>query len=731
MASLHGSIGEFDPEKEEWISYVERMGHYLMANDVDSDAKKRAILLSTCGAKTYQLIRSLVAPRKPADIEFTCLIEEVRKHFNPKPSVIVERFQFHSRVRQSGESVSTYVAELRRLSQHCEFGASLDDMLRDRLVCGISDNRIQRRLLAEADLAFKKALELAQAMESADRNTQDLQKATAQSVAVHAVHKQGSSGVCYRCGGKHWSSDCRFRDAECRACGKKGHIARVCRSKAQETKPVSSEQRSRTQRAHLLREDEEDPSTVYSMFKVSARKSSPLYVSIQAHQKTLNMELDTGASVSVISEGTFQSTWGKEHAPRLQPSDAKLHTYTGEEITVVGSIQVEVEHNGGRKELQLLVVKGDGPSLLGRDWLSELRLDWEAIHNVCVQDHLETILDDHSELFKDELGLIRGVKAKIHVDQQAHPCFCKPRAVPFSLRKGVELELERLEEEGVIEPVQFAEWAAPIVPVVKEDGSVRICGDYKMTVNQASKLESYPIPKIEDLFTSLTGGKHFTKLDLSHAYQQLELEESSRAYVTINTQKGLFRYTRLPFGVSSAPAIFQRTMENLLQGFKHVVVYIDDILITGSTDEEHLSNLKGVLHKLKEAGMRLKRKKCFFMRPEVEYLGHRISQKGLQPTKEKVKAIAEAPRPKNITELKAFLGLLNFYGKFLSNLATTVAPLYRLLQKKTEWQWGPAQEKAFGEAKELCTTSCDRCPLQVVGGTRDLQQLRPQLTSCE
>ena len=203
MASLHGSIGEFDPEKEEWISYVERMGHYLMANDVDSDAKKRAILLSTCGAKTYQLIRSLVAPRKPADIEFTCLIEEVRKHFNPKPSVIVERFQFHSRVRQSGESVSTYVAELRRLSQHCEFGASLDDMLRDRLVCGISDNRIQRRLLAEADFAFKKALELAQAMESADRNTQDLQKATAQSVAVHAVHKQGSSGVCYRCGGKH------------------------------------------------------------------------------------------------------------------------------------------------------------------------------------------------------------------------------------------------------------------------------------------------------------------------------------------------------------------------------------------------------------------------------------------------------------------------------------------------------------------------------------------------
>ncbi len=133
----HGVIGEYEPEKEECSSYAERLDNYFLANDVDASDKKRAILLSVCRARTYQLIRSLVAPRKPADLEFSNLVEEVRKHFNPKPSVIVQRYQFHSRVRQPGESVSTIVAELRRLSQNCEFAQSLEDMLRDRFVCGI------------------------------------------------------------------------------------------------------------------------------------------------------------------------------------------------------------------------------------------------------------------------------------------------------------------------------------------------------------------------------------------------------------------------------------------------------------------------------------------------------------------------------------------------------------------------------------------------------------------
>lgn len=220
----------------------------------------------------------------------------------------------------------------------------------------------------------------------------------------------------------------------------------------------------------------------------------------------------------------------------------------------------------------------------------------------------------------------------------------------------MEDELDRLQQEGIIEPIQFSEWAAPIVPVMKADKkSVRICGDYKVTVNQAAKVDRYPIPKIEDLFASLAQGEKFTKLDMSQAYQQLILDEESRKYVVINTHKGLFQYTRLPFGISSAPAIFQRVMEGLLQGIPHVSVYLDDILITGKNDVEHLATLEAVLTRFEEAGLRLKRSKCVFMAPSVEYLGHTIDAEGLHPTESKVKAIKNAPVPKNVTELRAYL----------------------------------------------------------------------------
>ena len=174
----------------------------------------------------------------------------------------------------------------------------------------------------------------------------------------------------------------------------------------------------------------------------------------------------------------------------------------------------------------------------------------------------------------------------------------------------------RLVKEGTLEPVENADWAAPIVAVLKSDRkSVRICGDFRTTVNPISKLNQYPIPRVEDLFATLRGGKKFTKLDLSQAYQQLTLDEDSRKYVVINTHKGLFRYTRLPYGVSSAPGIFQRVMENLLPDIPGIAVYLDDILhshilVMGESEAEHLKTLKEVLQRLDHVGLRARKSKC-------------------------------------------------------------------------------------------------------------------------
>ena len=203
------------------------------------------------------------------------------------------------------------------------------------------------------------------------------------------------------------------------------------------------------------------------------------------------------------------------------------------------------------------------------------------------------------------------------------------------------------------------------------------------------------------MYASLAGGQSFTKLDLNNAYLQIELEEESKKYVTINTSRGLFQYNRLPFGVSSSPAIFQRVIDNVLQRIPYVCAYLDDILLTGRTDDEHLSNLDKVLSRLAKAGMKLNVDKCTFMPPEVTYLGYRIDKEGLHAVNEKVQSIAMAPAPQNSKELRSDLGCLNYYGRFIKNLSSEIAPLNKLLTKNEQFVWGADEENAFQRSKEL------------------------------
>ena len=196
-----------------------------------------------------------------------------------------------------------------------------------------------------------------------------------------------------------------------------------------------------------------------------------------------------------------------------------------------------VQYQHEQFQLLLIVAGDDGPSLLGRDWLYLLKLDWNTIFHLRNHD-LTNLLEKHSAVFSQKLGTLKGFKAKLYVNSH-QPIFCKARPVPYAIRSQVEAELEKLTQQNILEPVPFSDWAAPIVPVLKSDKkSIRICGDFKLTVNRVSKLDRYPIPKIDDLFAKLSGGVLFSKFDLSQAYQQLELDEDSKKYTVINTHRG-------------------------------------------------------------------------------------------------------------------------------------------------------------------------------------------------
>ena len=421
-------------------------------------------------------------------------------------------------------------------------------MLRDRIVCGCRDNRLQCKLLAsETGLNFAKAFAQAKAMEAAEREAKDLQT-TPSSSQVHSLrdqpraprHPRGkpprkarSPTVCFRCGANHAPDSCKYKTFDCNHCGKKGHLAKVCRSKLNQTPKFP--------RAHPTHQVDLQPkeSTEYDMWFSFSDTPTPMQVKLTVSDAEIPMEVDTGAALSIISDDTYRSVWASDDAPLLKPCTACLKTYTDDIIPVKGALDVQVTHRDTSKQLSLIVVEGSGPSLMGRDWLRHIRLDWSNLHSVrsSVHSRCQEIVDKHSKVFADGLGHLKKTEAHLYVDPTAQPEFYKARSVPYALRGKVEAELDRLQRQGVIEPVQFADWAAPIVPVVKSDGTIRICGDYKLTVNRVAKTDAYPLPRIEDIFASLSKGKLFTKLDLAHAYQQVPMATESKKYTTVNTTK--------------------------------------------------------------------------------------------------------------------------------------------------------------------------------------------------
>ena len=460
MATL-GKVGEFQPALEDWPQYVERFKFFLTANDITSAEKKCATFLAVIGPSTYKLLRSMLAPRNPGEVSFDETIKVLSDHYSPKPSEIVSRFKFYNRSRQPGESVSTFVSEIRALARFCNFGeSSLDSMIRDRLVCGIQDEQIQKHLLSKGDkLTLAKALTLSQAIETANK---DVQLLLPQSVSIQSVQAKPQKKPCYHClipG--HSPADRRFKSAKCHNCHKIGHLRKACTAPPT-TKVVKQVlQDDVVINSHPTLLDSAD--SEYTLFKLSSSSSKPIEVSVMIDKQQLIMELDTGAAVSLVSEETYHRLWPQK---QLQQAATVLRTYSGEQLHVCGCMEVEVVYGHQLFTLPLLVIKGNGPSLFGRDWLSQIRLNWREI-NMLQEETLQGILAQHKEVFQEGLGTLRGYTAKIHVDPSASPKFCKSRTIPYAFRLKVEDELDRLVKQGIIEPVQFADWAAPIVVVIK------------------------------------------------------------------------------------------------------------------------------------------------------------------------------------------------------------------------------------------------------------------------
>ena len=294
----------------------------------------------------------------------------------------------------------------------------------------------------------------------------------------------------------------------------------------------------------------------------------------------------------------------------------------------------------------------------------------------------------------------------LELQADVKPLFCKSRPIPINLREKAESEIQNLVRENIIEPTSYSKWASPLVLVHKKDtDKLRLCVDFKVTLNRYLTDTYYQLPLIQEIYSKLNNCTIFSTIDLKSAFNQVPLHPDSRSLTTISTPFGLYQYTVLPFGLKTAPSIFQALIEKILGPLPGVAVYIDDIVIGGSTLEEHDARVIAVCEKLLQARVAISPDKCRWRRDNIKYLGHVIDAKGIHPDPDKIEAIKLIRAPQSVKLLRSFLGMVNYYARFIPHSAQTLGPLYALLKKGAEWNWSEECQKAFEEVKLKLTTA--------------------------
>ena len=299
---------------------------------------------------------------------------------------------------------------------------------------------------------------------------------------------------------------------------------------------------------------------------------------------------------------------------------------------------------------------------------------------------------------------------EVHIDTgEATPLRQPMRRIPHAVRQEVARQLKQMQVDGVIRPSN-SPWASAMVLVRKKNGSLCICVDYRL-LNSVTKLDAYPLPRIDDLLDQLGSARYFTTLDLAAGYWQIRVTESSIEKTAFITPQGLFVFRVMPFGLTNAPAVLQRLMSRMLSGLNplegpdFVAIYIDDVLIFSRSLEDHLQHVEKVLNRLQSAGLKLQPVKCHFICKQVEYLGHLITPHGLQPNPSRVRAVTEFPVPTTVTQVCQFVGLTSYYQRFIERFAKMAAPLHNLTKKEVEFSWTTDCQKAFDELKMRLITA--------------------------
>lgn len=728
---------------ENWRIFELDFDIFIAAAHSAKTRKEQAyILLNVAGREAIEKSRSFAykAAVTNADGEVVTPAEDkedpdvlknkFRELCTPQKNIIIERHRFNSRNQKPEEKYQSYFADLKTLAQTCEYGALKDELIRDRIVCGIISDKVRKALLRESELTLQRAIqiclisEMTDAQSSTLAQTRPLSGATGSNVDAlsnckykrnpGAKSKTKSSPFvsnCGKCGSSHQRNRCPAYGKTCHECGKVGHFGSVCRSKSNTESNHNKNQvkKKPRQRVHeLLTEnqdicDEDDEYFCVEGLAVDSIGDSrdEIRSTLIVNNQEVTMKIDTGAKCNVLPLEMIR----KINATAKINADSKpnLKAYGGALVKTVGTARLPVVANDTEHELTFYVVAGKYTPIIGLVDSMKLNL-LKVNHNLVHAVSPETVpeLEEFADLFDDKLGKL-PVKYKMTLDPSVPPVIRPPRRVPKPMEGAVKDELKRMTKLGVIEPVEEAtEWVSSMVATNKKNGSeIRLCIDPK-DLNRALLRPHHPMRTVEETTMNLADATVFTVLDAKASFWQVQLDDESSKLTCFNSPLGRFKFLRMPYGISSGSEVFQRTMEVLFEGYPCEII-VDDLLVYGKDMKEHDANLKRVLQRIREVGLKLNKKKCRFRQTQVGYVGHLLTDQGVKPDPEKTRAINEIEPPEDREALHRFLGMTNYVSKFIPNYSEETAVLRQLLHKDTEFIWQPAHQQAFDKLKSAIT----------------------------
>ncbi|CAH8589626.1 unnamed protein product [Dicrocoelium dendriticum] len=714
---------------ESWFLKYEDIFRVELADQ--DDAWKVRLLLRKLGAVEHERHTNFVLPKNARDFSFDETVKSLTQIFGEQASLFSVRYNCLKLVKRDAVDFVTHAGIVNRECERFKLGMMTPDQFKSLIfVCSLQSHadadirtRILHKLEQEPQLTLQEITAECQRLinlkqdtkmiETADHRTEPQICRTAIRGKVMNQNRstQKPPTACWNCGAWHFMRDCIYKGHQCHKCKRFGHKETHCRVAHNFRRSFPSRLRTNI---NFRRAKFHGPATkvVLAAFRTEFAGKRK-YLTVKVNGIPVTLQLDTASDITIIS----RSTWRKLGRPAFKRTTLTAQNASGEPLRLDGEIECEVSF----KELQLrgtiYLVSCTDVNLLGIDWIEKLNLFNVPLNRVCAERNVtvhhtaiptppgqsisEQLQTKYACVFQSELGHCKKMQAKLTLLPDARPVFRPRRPVPCASQALVEQELDRLQQAGVIERVNFSPWAAPIVVIRKPNGSIRLCADFSTGLNAALEPHQYPLPLPEDVFAKLNGGKYFATLDLADAYLQLEVEPESRKLLTINTHRGLYQYNRLPFGVKTAPAIFQQVMDAMLTGVTGAAAYLDGIIIMGSTQDELFQRLDDVLQRIKDYGFRLRADKCKFFLKSIKFLGFVINENGRRPDPENIEVIDRLPAPSDVTTLPSFLGMVSHYSKFLPCMHRLRHPLNHLLMKDVEWKWSAQCQQSFEKLKSL------------------------------